>query len=170
MVILKPLEISFAPKMVEAALESIAEVQPWMPWCSSAFDEKAAESWINDQIRSRENKSAFEFALFSESGTYLGGGGVNNIDDENNKANVGYWIRSSQIRKGYGTEALKALVEWARGKTELNRLEVVAAIGNLPSQRVAEKAGGLREGVAKARLLLHSKYHDAAIFSFVKNV
>jgi RimJ/RimL family protein N-acetyltransferase len=52
--------------------------------------------------------------------------------------------------------------------TDLNRLEIVAAVENIPSQRVAEKAGAIREGIARSRLFLNGRFHDAAVFSFAR--
>ena len=45
---------------------------------------------------------------------------------------------------------------------------VVFAVSNLPSQRVAEKAGAVREGVLRRRLLLHGVSHDAVMFSLTR--
>jgi len=58
--------------------------------------------------------------------------------------------------------------KWAFASTELVRLEILVAISNLPSQRVAEKAGAVREGVLRRRLLLHGVSHDAVMFSLTR--
>jgi RimJ/RimL family protein N-acetyltransferase len=49
----------------------------------------------------------------------------------------------------------------------LRRIEIVAAVGNVPSQRVAEKAGASREGVLRNRLLINGESLDAVLFSLV---
>jgi len=41
------------------------------------------------------------------------------------------------------------------------------AVGNAASIRVAEKIGGVREGVLRSRLLLHGEFHDAVLFSVI---
>jgi RimJ/RimL family protein N-acetyltransferase len=53
---------------------------------------------------------------------------------------------------------------------KLNRIEILVAVDNLASQRVAAKVGAVREGVLRNRLLLHGKIHDAVIFSLIPNV
>lgn len=165
---LEPLQINHAPLLVEAAHESVEEIQPWMPWCSTAFSLSEPKAWISEQIKARECGTAFEFVFISESGCYLGGGGINHIRTDHNFANIGYWIRSSKSGSGLGTQALKQLVTWARMNTEFNRLEVIVAVENIASQRVAEKADAREESVAAARLLLHGQYHDALVFSFTR--
>ena len=170
MVKLQELALEHASMIVEGALESVVEINPWMDWCTREFNLETAHKFIGEQIDAKNNRSAYEFALFNTEGLYLGGGGINSINKQCNFANVGYWIRTSQTQKGYGTAALQALVSWARANTELNRLEVVVAIGNYASCRVAEKSGAVLEGVAKSRLYNNGKYLDANVYAFTKNI
>ena len=48
------------------------------------------------------------------------------------------------------------------------RIEILAAVGNVPSQHVAEKAGAICEGILRQRLLLHGVAHDAVVFSILR--
>jgi RimJ/RimL family protein N-acetyltransferase len=43
----------------------------------------------------------------------------------------------------------------------------IAAVENVASQRVAEKAGAVRECVARKRLLINGEQLDAVVFSLV---
>jgi RimJ/RimL family protein N-acetyltransferase len=52
-------------------------------------------------------------------------------------------------------------------KLALQRIEIVAAVGNVASQRVAERAGAKREGVLRNRLLLHGRAVDAVMYSLI---
>lgn len=167
--VLREIYESYAPLIAEAALESVAEVSPWMPWCSDAFSEATARNWILEQVTARRESTAYEFAFFDNNGSYLGGGGINYVRPDHNFANLGYWIRTSRTGNGYGTAALKALEAWARAYTALNRLEVVVAVGNTKSRRVAEKAGATRESIARSRLCLHGEYHDAVMYVFTRS-
>ncbi|MGL5096173.1 MAG: GNAT family N-acetyltransferase, partial [Planctomycetia bacterium] len=58
---------------------------------------------------------------------------------------------------------------WAFAETNLVRLEIVAAVDNHASRRVAEKAGAVFEGIARRRLLVHGASHDAAVYSLVRD-
>jgi hypothetical protein len=49
-------------------------------------------------------------------------------------------------------------------KRTLSRLEIVVALGNLASRRVAEKVGAVLEGTLQRRLLLHGAARDATMF------
>jgi RimJ/RimL family protein N-acetyltransferase len=140
-----------------------------MPWCRPDLTVDDARSWIGAQVASFESRAAFEFVIVSAEGGFLGGCGLNQIDGANRRANLGYWVRSSATRRGVATTAIRQLVPWAFTKTDLVRLEVVVSVKNAASLRAAEKAGAVREGVLRERLLLHGKSHDAVIFSFVRS-
>lgn len=56
----------------------------------------------------------------------------------------------------------------AMENTNLIRLEILIAVGNTASQRVAEKVGAVREGILRKRLVLHDEAHDAVMFSLVR--
>lgn len=163
---LKALCYDYSPLMVEAALESVEQINPWMDWCTEKFSLESANAFIALQIENRKQARAYEFSVFDDQGNLIGGGGVNNINYECNLANIGYWVRTSQAGKGYGTATLKALVAWAREHTKLNRLEVVVATENYASQRVALKSGATLEGIAKSRLFNNGQYFDAKMYVF----
>ena len=136
----------------DAAVESVRDVQPFMPWCHPELTPEDARRWIKAQLSAREAQSAFEFVIVASDDTFLGGCGVNQIDAANRCANVGYWVRSSATRRGVATAAIEQLRRWTFTHTDLVRLELVISIHNLASLRAADKAGAVREGVLRQRL------------------
>ena len=64
--------------------------------------------------------------------------------------------------------AKRRLALWAFRVKGLHRIEIIAAVENIPSDRVAEKAGATREGVLRERLLLHGRRHDGVILSLLR--
>jgi RimJ/RimL family protein N-acetyltransferase len=59
------------------------------------------------------------------------------------------------------------LAKFGFEELQLERIEIVAAVGNKASERVAEKAGAVREGIARRRLRVHGVQHDAICFSLI---
>ena len=64
------------------------------------------------------------------------------------------------VRRGLLEQAINEFLE-------LNRIEIIAATGNAPSQRVAVKAGAVREGVLRHRIVCREHVYDAVSFSLV---
>ena len=166
---IRPYVAGDAPLLLEAARESWREVHPWMAWCHSEITLDETEAWINGQIPKFAEGTSFDFTITDASGAFLGSCGLNHIEPENRYCNLGYWVRTSRAGQGIVSSAVRLLAAWAFENTELVRLEIVAAVGNLASQRVAEKAGAVREGTLRKRLLLHGVWHDAAVFSITRD-
>jgi len=106
---IRPYRVDDARVVVEAALESTAQAYPWMPWCHPAYALDESRSWLEAQTAAFEARTAFEFAIVSADGRYLGGCGLNQIDAVNRRANLGYWVRSTATRQGVATAAVRAL-------------------------------------------------------------
>ena len=138
-VTLRPYAPADAPAMAAAAAESVAEVQPWLPWCHPGYSVEEARTWIDAQALEREAGTAYEFAVFDERGRYVGACGLNQVDRTHRRANLGYWLRTAATGRGYMTEAVRALAAWAFAHTDLVRLEILVAVGNARSERVAER-------------------------------
>ena len=67
-------------------------------------------------------------------------------------AEVGYWVGADARGRGVATAATRLAGHWAfEAVPELARLQLRAAVENVASNRVAEKAGFTREGVLRAQ-------------------
>jgi len=66
--------------------------------------------------------------------------------DETGAVSVGCGITEDARGQGYATEALMALLEWARGQTGLTCVLADTTRSNLASQRLLERAGLHRVG------------------------
>lgn len=153
---------------LQAAIdESFDDLHPWMDWCTRDAGITATRAWVAMQPVNRDEGTAHEFLILDGNGAVLGCCGVNGIDRERRTANLGYWVRASAAGRGVAVRAVRRLVEWVQAHTDLERLEIVCAVGNTRSQRVAEKVGALREGIEADRLRIHGVAHDAVVYVIV---
>jgi ribosomal-protein-serine acetyltransferase len=167
-VTIRPYCVEDSTVVYDAVRESMKALVPWMPWCHSGYSLDDSHTWLENQVSAFQNGLAFEFAIVSESGQYLGGCGLNHIDKINHSANLGYWVRSSASGHSVASNAVKLIRSWAFENTDLIRLEIVIAVDNRASRRVAVKANAVYEGILRSRLVLHDNPHDAAIYSFIR--
>jgi len=65
-------------------------------------------------------------------------------------ANVGYWVRTGQTGQGIATAAVRRVARFGFEDLGLRRLELLVAVDNLASRRVAEKVGATFEGILPA--------------------
>jgi RimJ/RimL family protein N-acetyltransferase len=139
-----------------------------MPWCHPDYSIEETRTWVESRAEAWEAGKEYDFAIFEAGmGKYLGGCGLNNIDNTNRIANLGYWVRTSRTKKGIATAATRLLTKYGIENLKLNRIEILVAIDNKQSQRVAEKAVATREGILRNRITIHEKVFDAMMFSFI---
>jgi RimJ/RimL family protein N-acetyltransferase len=157
-----------AEALYEAARESVAEVYPWLDWCHRDYSLAEAAEWARSRAGLADSGKEYNFVIAGSDGRFLGGCGLNQINRVHMFANLGYWVRTSATGRGVATEAVRQLGQSAFRQTDLVRLEIVCAVGNERSQRVAERAGAHREGVLRHRLIVHGKPVDAVMYSLVR--
>jgi ribosomal-protein-serine acetyltransferase len=166
---LRTYDLSDAESLSEAAHESVAEVSLWLPWCREQYRNTDAAEWISSRALLRAEGREYHFAIVGIGGELLGGCGISQINRIHKFGNVGYWVRTSATGRGVATEAVRRLAEFAFQNTDLVRLEIVCAAGNERSGRVAVRAGAIREGVLRKRLLLRGRPVDATMYGLVRN-
>jgi [ribosomal protein S5]-alanine N-acetyltransferase len=107
------------------------------------FDRAQMTQWVQ---RNLDHQTAHGYGLFSivlkTNGLLIGDCGLELMDMEGvPAAELGYDSRSDYWNQGYATEAAIAVRDYAFQHLQLPRLVSLIRVGNLPSQRVAEKIG-----------------------------
>jgi RimJ/RimL family protein N-acetyltransferase len=165
---IRPYEPDDAAALYDAARESTGEVFRWLDWCHPRYSLADAVEWTRSRAALAADGSEHSFAIVGPDGRFLGGCGLNQVNRVHRFANLGYWVRTTATRQGVATGAVRQVADFAFARTDLVRLEIVCAVGNQASQRVAERAGAVREGVLRNRLLVHGRPVDAVMYSLVR--
>jgi ribosomal-protein-alanine N-acetyltransferase len=79
-------------------------------------------------------------------------------------ANVGYWVDRERNGRGLAAAAVAEIVSLAFGELGLHRLEASTLPDNTASQRVLEKNGFERYGLARKLLLIGGQWRDHVLF------
>ena len=157
-----------AEQVFLAVRESINEILPWMPWCHPEYSLEDSRVWSASRDLAWSNGLEYDFVITGAAEALpLGVCGLNHFDYEARMANMGYWIRTGETRKGAATSAALLLARFGFDELRLNRIEILVSTENTPSQKVAEKAGAKREGLLRGRLVVRNKVHDAIIYSLI---
>ena len=151
--ILRAAKSNDGPEAFEAVVESVNELKPWMPWVHPEPKlEGSIEFHANAQARwySRE---MLDFQWVDKSTQRLvGKGGFHTINWDVPKFEIGYWVRTSMAGKGYCTEAVNALVAFAKRELGAKRLEICSDPRNARSRKVAERCGFALEGILRRNM------------------
>ena len=83
--------------------------------------------------------------LKNDAGTIVGDLGFKGLD-ENGMVEIGYGLREGFCKKGYMTEAVKTICQWALEQKGVTRIEAETTVDNRDSQRVLSLAGFVPTG------------------------
>lgn len=163
-------QTEFAGVLFAAVIESrTAEFMRWMPWLNDGYRLSETGDFIKARIESWNLNIEREYVIFeTPTNEVIGHVGLNSYNEAHNFYNLGYWIRVSRQNQGIASRAARLLAEEAFKALEIGRIEILVAAENFPSQKAAEKAGAMREGVLRKRLKIGRETHDAVVYSFVK--
>jgi ribosomal-protein-alanine N-acetyltransferase len=78
--------------------------------------------------------------------------------------NVGYWVDRTYNGRGFASAAVGEVIEFAFGTAGLHRLEAGTLVDNHASQRVLEKNGFERYGLARKLLKVQGEWRDHILF------
>ncbi len=80
---------------------------------------------------------------------------------------IGYWVAPWARKEGLAVEAVRSIARWLLLEQRFERMVLRAATGNTASQRVAEKAGFTREGVARNAGFTNTGRVDLVVYSLI---
>jgi RimJ/RimL family protein N-acetyltransferase len=168
--ILRPPQRSDAQNLYDAVVESKIELEHWMPWAlnysleeSIRYTRRASAAFITRQDLS--------LAMFRKSDQrFVGNTGFHRIKWDQRQFEIGYWLRTSEVGKGYMTEAVNGLTRFGFEVLEANRIEIHCEADNDRSANVARRAGYQQE--AHLRMAIDKTtggLNDRLIFGMIRS-
>ena len=154
--------------LFSAVIESIEEVSKWLPWCSDNYSIEDSKEWIREIVPIRwESKMWCDFVIVNPiSNRVLGGCSLVEIDLQTKEASIGYWVRTSETKKGIATFACHHLLHFGFTELQLEKIKIIASIENEASRKVAEKLPDLEKIRVQNGFQIRNKVSDALVYTF----
>lgn len=114
-------------------------------------------------IQSFCEKSMFRFAIcLKENDRFIGNVSLNDLLMVPSLMTcfIGYSVDGQYQGKGYATQAVKLATDYGFKILRLHRIEAGVMPKNIASQRVLEKNGFVREGLARKNVHINGKWED----------
>lgn len=163
-IVIRPFENSDATAFVEAVRESLKSLIPWMVWAHEDYAAEEALKWFSYTHLQRRQGVADEYGLFTEDGRFLGGVGLRYSGGPDMPAALGYWVRSSEQRKGIARQAVRQIAAQAFEQPDIDAIEILAAENNIASRAVAISAGAELIALRYGLIVLQSGPINTAIY------
>ena len=104
-----------------------------------------------------------------ESGECIGQIAYFLVDSKNHFAEIEYCIGAQFQRKGYATEAAKAVIAFGFDKMNLHKVQICCKTINEPSRKVIEKCGLTFEGTLRDYFFMDGQYVGRNYFSILRD-
>ncbi len=88
---------------------------------------------------------------------------------ESRRAEIGYSMARAYWGQGYMHEALFALIAYAFGPLDLNRIEADIDPRNASSAKSLERLGFVKEGILRERWIVAGEVSDTAYYGLIKS-
>lgn len=122
------------------------------------------ERWFRDYER-RTDEQIFAIEV---DGVHIGNVGLHKIDRVHRKADVGIVIGETRFwSRGYGTEAMRAALDYAFGPLALNKVSLEVLEYNHRAIRTYERLGFRREGVHREDVQKNGRFIDVIRMSIL---
>jgi len=133
--------LELVAEVTAAITESRAELEEYLHWVPAALEEP--EKNMEQAISNHENfSSELRYYIVDQSSSEVVGTiGLLLRDISVPFFEIGYWVRTSQVGKGYMAEALSLLEAYAFQELKAKRIEIRMAKSNVKSAAVAVRAG-----------------------------
>ncbi len=169
--ILRPLKDSDA-KSVQENINNL-EISKWLLVVAYPYKLKDAKWWVDNNKKKWKSKKLEDYSFgieLKEEKKIIGGMGLHNVKKDQGTAELGYWIGAKYHRKGYGSEALRAVLDFAFKKLKLRRVEAGVFVGNPSSGKLFEKFGAKQEGIKRRAKVCKAdgKIKDELIYGLLK--
>lgn len=121
--------------------------------------ERIIKDWIEKNNNGQNKNFTFKVELI-ESKIFIGLISLNLGKPKFKIGEIWYKFHSDFWNKGYATESLKKILEFAFSELDLHRIEAGCAVENIGSIRTLEKVGMTREGRKREVLPLKDGWSD----------
>ncbi len=164
--ILRPYILSDAERVETLASDrQVAEMTAAIP---HPYPEGLAVTWISRHEEKAAEKGSYTFAVVLKSTEELVGTLTFRIDQEDHKAELGYWFGVPYWGNGYCTEAAERMVEYGFEEAGLNKVWAAAMTKNAASIKVIQKLGFEHEGTFKQDAFKFGVYENMEYYGLLK--
>lgn len=145
-VVVRPWQLGDVAALFEAVMESRTHLLPWLPWADAYASPDDSRDFILRVTSRWLLREDFTVALAdAQTGQIVGGSGLHPRDWSIPSFEIGYWLRKSAEGRGYVTEAVKLLTDYAFATYDAKRVYIRCDERNTRSAAVPKRLGFVPE-------------------------
>ena len=160
-----------APVLAELQRVNRDYLAPWEPLRADGyFTEAGQRAAIEQALTEHEQGRNLPCVILDEGTGIVGRITLNGIvRGAFQSCSVGYWVSHAVTGRGVATAALREIIGVAFGELGLHRIQGETLPDNLASQRVLQRNGFARIGMAPAYLKIAGRWQDCILYQLVNS-
>jgi len=160
------LSLDDIPALAELFGANRVFLAPWEPERGVDYFSIDGQRVVVEEALDRyEQGLTYPHVILDDAGEVVGRINIGNIvRGPFQSCGVGYWVSEHANGRGLATAALSEIKELAFGQLGLHRMEAGTLAHNVRSQRVLEKNGFVRFGLAPSYLEIAGRWQDHALY------
>jgi ribosomal-protein-alanine N-acetyltransferase len=153
-------------ELVRASREFLA---PWEPLRGEDyFTEAGQRADIDTALERHKIGNALPSVILDHTGAVVGRITLNGIvRGAFQSCSVGYWLSAAAVGRGLATAALRETIALAFGELGLHRIQAETLLSNVASQRVLDRNGFVRIGMAPTYLKIAGQWQDFILYQLI---
>ena len=157
------------PVLAELARVNRGFLAPWDPARSEYyFTDEGQRDLVTDALSRHAQGTALPHVILNEAGQVAGRITLNGIvRGPFQSCSVGYWVSAADNGRGLASAALRHLTRMAFRELGLHRVQAETLLHNIRSQRVLERNGFTRIGMAPAYLRIAGEWQDHLLYQVI---
>ena len=158
-----------------------SDIPNWVRWLNDAetssflnmrapMSQAMEEKWFEDMV-GHQGKDQFHYVIcLLENDQPIGSLGLFAVDYVNGNAGIGISIGEKSLwGKGYGTDAMNALLDFGFGMLRLERMWLEVYVFNKRARRSYDKSGFVLEGTERRAVFKQGRYLDVELMSMLRD-
>jgi [ribosomal protein S5]-alanine N-acetyltransferase len=158
-----------APALAELLCASRDFLAPWEPVRGEEyFTVDGQRAVIHTDLEQHDQGAKLPHVILGDAGQVVGRITLNGIVRSCfQSCSMGYWVGADHNGRGFATAAVRELVRVAFEELGLHRVQAETLLHNVRSQRVLERNGFVRYGMAPDYLKIAGRWQDHVMYQLI---
>jgi len=165
-------ELSLPEERLAPALFALIDqerevLRRWLPWVEGTREEGDTLAYIRGALEQFASNSGFVAIIWC--GERIAGTiGTHQINWLHQKVELGYWLAREFQGCGIVTDCCRVIVKYLFTELDLNRVEILCAVGNNKSVAIPKRLGFTYEGRLREAELVNGKFMDLEVYAMLR--
>jgi RimJ/RimL family protein N-acetyltransferase len=120
--------------------------------------EEGAKAQWKESVESAKEKGQIKLTIETLNGLRVGSMNLAGIDERNGTFGIGMYIDRDHRGMGFGTSAMKIVLDYAFNERRLHKYQSFVIEGNIASETMLKKLGCVKEGVIRGTTYHQGRY------------